>query len=77
MRKTTFLVFIAILLAIPIVPTFAETLTLHMNGKVATAWATDGSSYAMVTVSEMTRPTKMTNLQFMLQDPSNGVFIIE
>ena len=77
MRKTPFLVLIATLLAMLIVPTFAETTTLRMNGKTAMAWVTDGSSYAMVTASEMTRPSKMMLLQFMLQDPTNGVFIIE
>lgn len=77
MKKTPFLVFVGVLLAMLIVPAFAETTTLRINVKAATACVIDGSSYAVITASEMTRPTKIMLLQFILQDNTNGVSIVE
>lgn len=56
---------------------FADTTTFHMNGKAAMAQLSDGSSYATVIAFEISKPTKITMLQFMLQDSSNGILIFE
>jgi len=77
MKNTLLLVSAAIFLAMLVTPSFAETTALRMRGKAAVVELTDGVSYAMIAVSEMMNPTKMTILQFMLQDPSNGFHIFE